>query len=72
MMILARSVENSLEKIMILAGSVENSLKKEVILAGSVENSQKKVVKRLGVLTMTALKYCVLRRSFSEKFDTMS
>ena len=56
---------------MILAGSVENSLKKEAILAGSVENRKKKVVKRLGVLTMTALKYCVLRGSFSEKFDTM-
>ena len=25
------------------------------------DNSQKKVVKRLGVLTMPALKYCILR-----------
>ena len=70
-MILARSVENSPEKVMILAGSVENSLKKKVVLAGRVENSQKKVIKRLGVLTMVALKHCVLRKSFSEKFDTM-
>ena len=30
------------------------------------DNSQKKVVKRLGVLTMPALKYCILRGSFSE------
>ena len=44
MMILARSVENSLEKVMILVGSVENSLikeamlKKEAMVAGSVKH----------------------------------
>jgi hypothetical protein len=32
----------------------------------------KKVVKRLGVLTMPALKYCVLRGSFSEMFDSLA
>ena len=57
---------------MILAGSVENSLNNEAILAGSVEIRKKKIIKRQSVLTMVALKHCVLRRSFSEKFDTMS
>ena len=36
------------------------------------ESGKKNVIKRLGVLTMVALKHCVLRGSFSEKFDTMS
>ena len=36
------------------------------------DNSQKKVVKRLGVLTMPAPKYCILRRSFSEMFDSLA
>ena len=36
------------------------------------DNSQKKVVKRLGVLTMPALKYCILRGSFSEMFDSLA
>ena len=34
--------------------------------------SQKKVVKRPGVLTMPALKYCILRGSFSEMFDSLA
>ena len=32
----------------------------------------KKVIKRLGALTMPALKYCVLRGSFSEMFDSLA
>ena len=36
------------------------------------DNSQKKVVKRHGVLTMPALKYCILRGSFSEMFDSLA
>ena len=36
------------------------------------DNSQKNVVKRLGVLTMPALKYCILRGSFSEMFDSLA
>ena len=36
------------------------------------DNSYKKVIKRLGVLTMPALKYCVLRGSFSEMFDSLA
>ena len=36
------------------------------------DNSQKKVVKRLGVLTMPALKYCILRRWFFEMFDSLA
>ena len=36
------------------------------------DNSQKKVVKRLGVLTMPALKYCILRGSFSGMFDSLA
>jgi hypothetical protein len=36
------------------------------------DNSAKKVIKRLGVLTMPALKYCVLRGSFSEMFDSLA
>jgi hypothetical protein len=35
------------------------------------DNSQKKVIKRLSVLTMPALKYCILRGSFSEMFDSL-
>ena len=35
-------------------------------------SSQKKVVKRLGVLTMPAPKYCILRGSFSEMFDSLA
>ena len=36
------------------------------------DNSQKKVVKSVGFMTMPALKYCVLRGSFSEMFDSLA
>ena len=36
------------------------------------DTSQKKVVERLGVLTCMALKYCILRRPFSEMFDSLA
>ena len=44
--------------------------KKMLKIAGSVENSGKQVVKRPRVLTPQCWKHCVLRGSFSEKFDT--
>ena len=36
------------------------------------DNSQKKVIKRQGVLTMPALKYYILRGSFSGMFDSLA
>ena len=36
------------------------------------DNSQKKVVESVGFMTMPALKYCVLRGSFSEMFDSLA
>jgi hypothetical protein len=36
------------------------------------DNSQKKVVKSVRFMTMPALKYCVLRGSFSEMFDSLA
>ena len=35
------------------------------------DNSQK-IMKRPGVLTMPALRYCILRGSFSEMFDSLA
>ena len=37
-----------------------------------VYDSSQKVVKRLRVLTMPALKYCILRGSFFEMFDSLA
>ena len=36
------------------------------------DNSQKKMVKTLGKMIEASLKYCVLRGSFSEMFDSLA
>ena len=64
-MLLAKMLEFSKEKCW-------NTVKKVLKIAGSVENSTKQVIKRPRVLTPKCWKPCVLRGSFSEKFDTTS
>ena len=63
-------IEDRCARISLSAESADARKKKVLKIAGNVENSGKQVVKRPRVLTPQCWKHCVLRGSFSEKFDT--